>query len=386
VRLIYSLGATFGGPGIGTTAHHAVRGLHRHGLLLRLLCGSRRATEIPADRIRALGLASRLLRRAALEDPSGWLGRWHDRLYGRWSAAQLEPCDVFQGWNGHCLEALAPARRLGALTLVECASWHPEARFRRLREAHRRLGLRYPDRPSVRERALAELEGADRVLVPSEPALRSFLAEGWPAERLLQIPFGVDAARFRPRGQPRPGPFRVLFVGDCSVRKGIAELLQAWRQLAWRDAELWLVGRIPRQLAPLLRPARSLPGLRPVGFVRDPAPWYAQADVFAFPTLEEGSALVTYEALASGLPVITTPEAGSVVRDGREGYLVPSGDPEALCARLETLRSDPALRARLGRAARARAEQFSWERYGDALARSVEALAGAPETGSCASR
>jgi glycosyltransferase involved in cell wall biosynthesis len=387
-RVIYSLGARFAGHGIGTTAHHAVRGLERNGLLLRLLCGSCAATEIPAERIRSLGLASRALKRAAVRDPSGRLASLHSRLYDCWSARRLEPCDVFHGWNGHCLGAMERARALGAQTWVECASWHPTPRTQLLREEHERLGLPFRSDDGARSRAVAELERADRILVPSERAEQSFLDEGVAAERLIQLPFGADLQRFRPPAERPPGPFRLLFVGDCGPRKGVVYLLEAWRSLAWQDAELWIAGRVPREMEPVLRPLRDLPGLRWLDFAADPAPLYAGTDVFVLPTLEEGSALVGYEALASGLPMVTTPNAGSVVREGREGFLVPPRDVDALCARLERLRADPELRRELGRAARERAEQFSWTRYGDALAEAVRTHTAPATTGrpSCASR
>ena len=387
-RVVYSLGAKVGGPGIGTTAHHAVRGLERHGLLRRLLCGARGALEIPADRVRSLGLPSRALRRAAMHDRSGMLRSVHDQLYGRWSARRLEACEVFHGWNGHCLEALEGARALGAQTWVECASCHPVPRARLLGDEHERWGLPFRSNDRARSRALAELERADRVLVPSEHAYRSFVAEGFERERLIRLPFGADLERYRPRPERPPGPFRVLFVGDCSVGKGVVYLLQAWEALAWTGAELWLAGRVPREAEPLLRRHRALAGVRWLGFVADPAPVYAAADVFVLPSLDEGSALVCYEALACGLPVVTTPNAGSVVREGREGFLVPSRDVAALCERLEKLRAEPELRRELGRAARERAEEFSWDRYGDALARAVREHASPGPEGRqpCASR
>jgi glycosyltransferase involved in cell wall biosynthesis len=387
-RVVYSLGAKVGGPGIGTTAHHAVRGLVRHGLLQRLLCGARGALEIPAHRIRSLGLPSRALRGAAIYDSSGTLASLHDQMYGRWSARRLEACEVFHGWNGHCLEALDRARALGAQTWVECASCHPAPRARLLGEEHERWGLPVHANDRARSRALAELERADRVLVPSEHAYRSFVAEGFESERLIELPFGADLDRYRPHPKRPAGPFRLLFVGDCGVRKGVVYLLMAWEALAWRDAELWLAGRVPREAAPLLRRHRELTGVRWLGFVPDPARLYTAADVFVLPSLEEGSALVCYEALASGLPVVTTPNAGSVVREGREGFLVPARDVGALCERLEKLRADPELCRELGRAARERAQQFSWDRYGDALAQAVRehASPGAEGRQTCASR
>jgi glycosyltransferase involved in cell wall biosynthesis len=79
---------------------------------------------------------------------------------------------------------------------------------------------------------------------------------------------------------------------------------------------------------------------------------------------------VTYEAMAAGLPVVTTLNAGSVARDGEDGIIVPIRDTDALCERLERLRGDDVLRMRMGRAARARVSQFTWQIYG---ARLVEA-------------
>jgi glycosyltransferase involved in cell wall biosynthesis len=100
----------------------------------------------------------------------------------------------------------------------------------------------------------------------------------------------------------------------------------------------------------------------------------AAADVFVFPSLFEGSAVVTYEALASGLPGIVTPSAGSVARDGLEGLIVPPADVEALAGAMERLGDDPDLRETMAVAARARAETFDWSRYHASLRAEIGAL------------
>src|SRR5262249_3767339 len=97
----------------------------------------------------------------------------------------------------------------------------------------------------------------------------------------------------------------------------------------------------------------------------------AAADVFVFPSLFEGSAVVTYEALACGLPSIVTPNAGAVVRDGVEGFVVPPRDVAALADRMERLGSDLQLRATCAAAARARALEFDWPRYHAVLAHAI---------------
>jgi glycosyltransferase involved in cell wall biosynthesis len=99
---------------------------------------------------------------------------------------------------------------------------------------------------------------------------------------------------------------------------------------------------------------------------------YGWADVFVLPSLCEGSATVCYEALASGLPVITTPNAGSVVRDGIDGFIVPIRDAEAIAARLEMLISDPRILDQMSGNAALRAAEFTVKKYGERLLSTVQ--------------
>ena len=393
MRVIYSIGAKFAGGGIGTTAYHAVHGLHRHGMLYRLLCGSYRPTDIPVSQIRTLGLLSRVLRRLAVYDAGRRLDYVHNLLYDLWACRGMEPCDLFHGWGGFCLRSLNRARDFGAVTVVVWASVHPLFQTELLQQEYGRWGLRFKRPRSMLRRILGEIAVADYVLIPSDFVRQTFLAQGVAEGKLIQIPFGVDVNRFRPgfdtlallnrreagfdtlalSNQRRSGPFRVLFVGQVNVGKGVLYLLDAWKQLGWQDAELWLVGRSAPEARPLLARYADLPGLRFLGHVADPVSAYQQADLFVFPSLQEGSALVTYEALACGLPVVTTPNAGSVVRHGVEGFIVPVRGVEALAAALERLRADGRLRQAMGQAARRRAEGFTWVRYGDSLAQAMVA-------------
>jgi len=376
VRVIYSIGAKFAGGGIGNTAYHAVQGLHRHGLLHRLLCGSYKPTEIPRDRIRAVGLPSRALRKLAVYDRTRWITYLHNVLYDRWAAQRMEPCEVFHGWSAFCQRSMARATELGATTIVERPLSHPQYRIPLLREEHAKWGIRYQSPSHAWKRVLKELARADYVLIPSDFVRQSFLKQGFPEKRLVQIPFGVDTQRFRPADERTGHPFRVLFLGQVSYQKGIAYLLAAWKQLGWADAELWIVGRQDRNIGSALSQYRAVQGIRWLGYVTDPVNLLRQADVFAFPSLQEGSALVTYEALASGLPIITTPNAGSVVRHGEDGFIIPIRDSEALAARLVELRGDPSLRKAMGRSARKRAEEYPWGRYQNTLAESMCNLLG----------
>ena len=99
---------------------------------------------------------------------------------------------------------------------------------------------------------------------------------------------------------------------------------------------------------------------------------FRRADLFVLPTLAEGSALVHLEAMAFALPVITTPQCGAVLRHGREGSIVPARDPLALADQIQLLLEDRPRRDRYAAAARRRARQFTWARYGERLLRSLQ--------------
>ncbi|WP_287158301.1 glycosyltransferase family 4 protein [Chloroflexus sp.] len=173
-------------------------------------------------------------------------------------------------------------------------------------------------------------------------------------ERIRVIPPGIDLTRWQPRRARAAGPLRILFVGGDFVRKGGPTLLDAVRRLT-TPVELHIVTRSP------LDPAEC------VFVYRDVTPnslrlieLYQQADLFVLPTQAEAFGIAAVEAIASGVPVITTPVGGlpDIVRDGVNGFLVPPDEPTMLAARLQLLIDQPDLRLRMATAARHHAEIY----------------------------
>ncbi len=367
-RVVYSIGAKFAGGGIGTIAYYGARGLHRHHMLQRVLCGSFVPSDIPREKIRTVGLASRILRKLAVYDKSHRLPYLHNVLYDVWASYFIEPAHLFHAWSNQGRRSLERAKALGMITIVQRASSHPLWRLHLLQEEYARWGMKFHLPYARVQRSLDEFDLADYVLIPSLYVRDTFLANGFPEHKLILLPFGVDTERFRPSHHAITSPFRVLFVGTVTLGKGVIYLLEAWRRLHWQDAELWVVGRIAADIRPLLASYTQVPGIHFKGHQRDIAQMFQQAHVFAFPSLDEGSALVTYEALACGIPVVTTPNAGSLVRDGKEGFIVPPRDVEALAERLVQLRENHEMREAMGQSARARVADYTWQKHGDAYA------------------
>ena len=295
----------------------------------------------------------------------GWRNEVFDRAVA--GVVRRERPRAVIGHDGSALFAGRAAREAGALAALNQVTGHVEAALAIFAEEARRhpqfaerdAGL--PEAIVARHRA--ELAEADAILAPSDYVRDTLTARGVPDSRIAVIPYGVDVARFAPRERPRDdGRFRLLFVGHLGARKGIQYALEAVKRLGRADVELVAVGRMIAPQAAFAPYASFFRHVPAVPF-HEVATLFRDADAFVFPSLHEGSAFVTYEALASGLPVIATPNAGSVVRDGVEGHVVPIRDVDALAERIEALRADPTLRARMAEAARARALEFTWDAY-----------------------
>ena len=184
-------------------------------------------------------------------------------------------------------------------------------------------------------------------------------------------PAGDPAAPRSPYAAPDQ-PLRVLYVGSLGQRKGLSYLFAAAR-LAGRSIELTLVGTKPA--APCVALERALGGHHwiaslPHAGILD---LMRRSDVLVFPSLFEGFGLVILEAMAQGVPVITTPHTAGpdLITDGTDGFLVPIRDAAAIAGRLDELHRDRKRLAAMGAAARARAAQFTWAAYETGLARIV---------------
>jgi glycosyltransferase involved in cell wall biosynthesis len=229
----------------------------------------------------------------------------------------------------------------------------------------------------VIEDEIRELHEYDFVFASNPEVEASLERIGIPHDRILPVTFGWTSDKFA-GSEPDPRPergVRALFVGIIGVRKGVPELLDAWRD-SGVDGELVLVGSVEPAIADLVDGHVRGGRVRLTGHVKDVGAKYGSADIFVFPTLEEGGPQVTYEAAGCGLPIITTPMgAARLVEDGRTGIVVAPGDRAQLAAALRTLGNDPGLRARYGEAARARSGEFDYRHVGLARGRRLAEIA-----------
>jgi len=364
-----------------------------HYLKLRKKLKRRHHPAIPASRVTghvcfdlALAVESRcgsrvvaLRRRAA---------RWRTDQFDRQVVRAIEasrPDLAFVFSDVASAHALPRCRDLGIPTILSMV--HGDVREER--EVLEREEVRSPEFFSIyladgpidrteldwlHQRRLNDIDLADRILVPSEHIRGELIRHGTDASRIAVIPYAADTRRFRPDPSKRHGETcTFLFTGGITQRKGIKDLLDAWRLVRRPGWRLQLLGGLPANAAPLEPYRDEVEWLGRVGH-GEVARIMAAADVFVFPSLFEGSAVVTYEALACGLPSVLTPSAGSVARQGIEAEIVPTADAEALATAMAKLGGDPEYRAELAKNARLRALEFTWMRYQDGLNAATDAL------------
>jgi len=216
-----------------------------------------------------------------------------------------------------------------------------------------------------------EMQLADLVMTPSE-FVADTVRQFHPEKTIAVAPYGADVLAEPVSTRPASEAVTFLFVGQCSVRKGVPLLLCAWEAAGLKDARLQLVGSW--QLAAEKR--RRLPvGVQWNGPVsrHDVEHYYRQADVFVFPSNFEGRALAACEALGHGLPVLTTRESGlSDLIDDSCGRIVPSDNLDAMIESLRWFGRSRDKLPQLSAGASAKAAQSTWQSYRRKVAVAVE--------------
>jgi len=329
---------------------------------------------------RPLGDLGRL---AASKLGMGWLARHESgpfcvdavwRRHDAWVAGEMRPRQrpgVVYCYEDGALKTFERARDLGARRAYDLPIAHWAASRRLQEEERERLpGWRgtmpgVADSEAKLERKTRELELAEVVVVPSPFVMETLPAEAKASKQCVLAPFGSPPS---PPGScdPRPAsrPMRVLFAGSMTQRKGLADLFAAMRLLKRRDVELVVMGT---PVAPMDFYRSEFPD-----FTHEPTRPHAKVlelmldcDLLALPSIVEGRALVQQEALACGLPLLVTPNAGGgdLVEEGSTGFLVPIRSPQILASKLDWLADRRDVLQEMRSHCVKKAAQYGWDDY-----------------------
>jgi glycosyltransferase involved in cell wall biosynthesis len=282
---------------------------------------------------------------------------------------------VFVSLSGYGLYARRAAAAQGALTVCNRGSAHILHVDAILAEEFALQGLDYkPIDPRLVRKELAEYAEADLIAVPSSFAYRSFVEHGVSERKLATIPYGVDLSLFKPVPK-QDGVFRVLYVGTLSLTKGLPYLLEAFATLELPSFEVVLIGSVTREVEILMSKYEG--GFRYLGFKPRTSlyQYYSQASVFVLPSVQDGFGQVLAQAMACGVPVISTTNTGGqdLFTDGIEGYVIPIRDVDALREKVLFLYHHPSVRDAMAAAALRRVKSLGgWDAFGDLAVQTYE--------------
>lgn len=367
LRVLYSFAGRVGRPGIGITAWHQVRGLVGEGVEVHLYCGTCER-DVP-------GVASvtETMKPVGIKIPYRLMGyqrvwSWHDSCVARVIRHGLE-VDLVHAWPLAAARSFAAARERGIATLLERPNTHTRFAFEVVADELKKLELSLPADHSHRAdpRRLAREEEeyrlADYFLCPADFVAKTFTDRGFAPSRIAMTQYGYDPSEFwAPPAQKHDAGLTVGFVGSCEPRKGLHFALEAWAgSRARRSGRFLICGRFVPGYREKLAPLLADETVQVMGFTTDVPAVMRECDVLVLPSIEEGSALVTYEARASGCVLMVSDAAGARCEHMVDGLVHTSRDARAIREQFDLLADDPGLLERLRAASLAGVSTLTWQ-------------------------
>jgi glycosyltransferase involved in cell wall biosynthesis len=306
---------------------------------------------IPRHRVHSFlthGLTTRTLFRTSPARVHGLVERLANPAFGRWAARKVlrENWDVVVAFTGVAEETFLGLGNSRTLKVLQRGSSHIRMQRQILEEEERRLE-RWVEKPSdwIIAREEREYALADIIHLLSTFAMRSFQDLHAEVDKLYHIWLGVQTSKFRPtpdvieercRRILSGAPLRVLYVGNFSSQKGVKDFETAIQALGTERFSFRFVGPVASDARPVARRLRRMAtftGKRPQFELPQEYRW---GDIFVFPTLQDGFAVVLTQALASGLPLLATTNCAGpdLIQEGEQGWIVPIRSPDAIVERL----------------------------------------------------
>ncbi len=314
------------------------------------------------------GLKKRLVYRFVRKDQPRRLA---ESLFAKTSAGM----PIVYLWAGLSLDIFKKCKAHGSRIVIERINCHQATARNILNKAYARQRLVFHNK--ISDERIAEenekLSLADAIFCPSPMVRQSMLENDVPQEKLLNVSYGWAPERF-PNLLHESRSLRpvFLFVGSLCVRKGVPFLLEAWRR-ADINGELILCGGMDSEIEENFSSLLAGKNIRYLPYTKDIGSLYRQADVFVFPTLEEGGPMVTYEAMAHGVvPLVSKMGAGAIVENGANGVVLPENNVAAWAQAMTEMAQNRALRRRISEKARLRAQQFTWSHAAEKRAQLLE--------------
>jgi len=361
-------------PG-GQEHFHLARSLYREGYLRKILTSKPLFTlknhGLPEGKIFSIPVRYIIYLRNKIPILSKFLPHsFAAKLFDKIVAKYLGNADIFIGFPNWMLASAKRAKKQGIVVIAEGSSTHILNREGILAQEYKKFNVPFePVDPVEKERQCEEYEIADYIFIPSEFVRRSFIKYGISESKLIKVPYGADDKFFNKSFKPQKhNHFRI--VSTIGIRKGNPYLLEAVKKLKserLEDIQLHLIGPFREDIRQIIEKYRDIVnfiGSIPHSSLLD---YFNNADVFVQPSIEEGMSIMVLEAMASGLPVIVTPNTGTaeVIDNGIDGLVIPPFDWQNIYDNIKLLYENPEKKREIGYMARKKALNFTWEKYGE---------------------
>ncbi|WP_035611319.1 glycosyltransferase family 4 protein [Haloferula sp. BvORR071] len=375
VRVLYSFPHKLGGGRICTTAWHQVDGASRAGAKVTVIVGSQ---------VKALNEGVRVKKTLAvgkLRVPYRLIGRdvacnWHDTVTAMWLNANHREIDVVHGWPLSSLKTIRAAKKHGIPVVLERPNAHTGFAYEEVAKENQNVGIELPGNHDhlFNQKRLdleeTEYREADYLLCPSDFVARTFRERGYEDAKLVRHQYGFDGSRFKApgnEGTPHDG-LVMIYAGVVEPRKGLHHALKAWLASGAQEHGTFMVcGEFIPGYAELLQPMLSHPSVKVMGHRTDLPDLMRQSDLFVLSSVEEGSALVTYEARGSGCVLLVSDASGAVCEHMQNGLIHPSRDVAALTEHIRMLDVDRGLLSKLRGSSTSDLDKLTWDEAGRKL-------------------
>lgn len=202
----------------------------------------------------------------------------------------------------------------------------------------------------------------DYFITPSKITKESLVNENVDPNKILEISYGVDYEKFKPRDQ-EDNIFRVAFVGNVNNRKGIGYLVDAWKKLKLRNSELNIYGRVYPEVEDIFQDHKKY-NISLHGYVNLEKE-LPKNNVLVHPSLQETTPKSLKEGMACGLVPIVTHHSGPDYKDKQEGFIVDEQDSDQIAERIKMLYENKLLLKTMSEKSREFAKKKSWKSYGE---------------------
>jgi glycosyltransferase involved in cell wall biosynthesis len=296
----------------------------------------------------------------------------HDWLAARWLRKKGKNFDIVHCFALGSLQTMRVAKELGIPTVLERCNAHTRYAYEVVRNECEELGLKMPRGSSHKfnaaqlKREEIEYQVADYLFCPSEFVAQTFIDQGFVPDKIERFQYGYKPSlSSRPIKAKRSDGLTVLFAAACTPRKGLHYALNAWlSSTACKTGKFLIAGEFIPGYAECLAEKLSHQSVSRLGFRRDLSDVMQNCDVLILPSIEEGSALVSYDARGAGCLLLASESSGAICEHDVNALVHRAGDVQALSEHLSRLDGNRGLLTKLRNRSNETIDELTWHAAG----------------------